>query len=350
MKTNKNYLLKLLPVSAALILNFSCKKDKPEPAAPPVVVPQPAGQNVFIINEGNFGQGNGSVSLYDPVAKAVDADRFGSQNNGAKLGDTPQSMLLHGSSYFIVVNNSGKIVQCDLSLKKQKEMTGFTSPRFILPFSGDKAYVSDIADKSLKVLNLASGAVEKTIPMTASTERLLVVNGKLYASSLSSEYLYIVDIVAQQLSDSINVGPGAGSLQLDKESNLWVLASGNYVDKGGRLSKIRLTDNTVVKTLTFTASQNPSRLSLSLTKDSLFYLLNGVNAVKVAAPELPAAPFISSGHANFYALGVNPRNGNVYVSDAIDFAQPSSVLIYSAKGDSLSHFKAGINATDFLFN
>jgi YVTN family beta-propeller protein len=350
MKTSKKILLLALLVSAAFMLLLSCKKDKPEPTPPAPRIPEPAGQKIYILNEGNFEKDNGSVSLYDPKTKAVEANRFGSQNNGAKLGDVPQSMLLSGSNIFIVVNNSSKIVRCNLDLVKQSETTGLTSPRYVLPFNGEKAYVSDMIDPLLKIMNLSSGVIEGSVQLTSPTERMALLDGKVYATSMGRDYVYIIDVASQKLTDSILVGPGAGSLVFDKSSNLWVLATGNYLDKGGRLSKIRVSDKAILENISFASNQWPSKLTLSYGKDSLLYLLGGVNAVSINNPQLPAAPFIPARTRNFYGLGVNPKDGNIYLTDAIDYSQPSDVLIYSSKGDSLSRFKAGVIASDFLFN
>ena len=42
--------------------------------------------------------------------------------------------------------------------------------------------------------------------------------------------------------------------------------------------------------------------------------------------KLPATPLIPETGATFYKLAVNPSNGDIFVTDAVDYAQPGYVL------------------------
>lgn len=73
---------------------------------------------MFVINEGNFGSGNASVSLFDPAKNEVVEDFYKTQNSAA-LGDVAQSMSRVNDNYYVVVNNSAKILVCDKDFKKR---------------------------------------------------------------------------------------------------------------------------------------------------------------------------------------------------------------------------------------
>ncbi|PIZ05881.1 MAG: cell surface protein, partial [Flavobacteriales bacterium CG_4_10_14_0_8_um_filter_32_5] len=47
--------------------------------------------------------------------------------------------------------------------------------------------------------------------------------------------------------------------------------------------------------------------------------------------------------------GINPYSNNIYISDAKDFVQNSSILRYSKNGLLLGSFQAGIISGGFLF-
>jgi hypothetical protein len=61
----------------------------------------------FIINEGNFRWGNGSLSFYSYDSSRIYNSVFESVNN-RPLGDVPFSLAESENSLFIVVNNSAK--------------------------------------------------------------------------------------------------------------------------------------------------------------------------------------------------------------------------------------------------
>ena len=57
---------------------------------------------------------------------------------------------------------------------------------------------------------------------------------------------------------------------------------------------------------------------------------------------LPVTPFLPTKGTIYYGLTVSPYNGDVYVADAIDYVQMGKIYRYSAVGDSIDEFYAGI--------
>jgi hypothetical protein len=51
----------------------------------------------------------------------------------------------------------------------------------------------------------------------------------------------------------------------------------------------------------------------------------------------------------FYCLGIQPENGDLYVSDVKDFVSRSAVLRYNKQGILVDEFYAGIISGDFFF-
>ena len=79
------------------------------------------------------------------------------------------------------------------------------------------------------------------------------------------------------------------------------------------------------------------------------FLNSGVYQMPISASSLPSSPFITQGSKSFYALGVDPASGVIYVADAIDYVQKSSVYRYTSQGVLLNTFKAGIITGDFVW-
>jgi hypothetical protein len=303
-----------------------------------------------VLNEGAFGSGKGSVTLYEPDTKLVVEDYYKQQNSGGALGDVVQSMIRHKDEYFIVVNNSGKIVVCDLGFKKKGEITGLASPRQILPVGGDLAYVTDYKSGHVALLNLASRSIVQQIPLPGFTEGMTMHDGSVYITNTSRNYLDKADPVQHKIVDSIDVGPGGSAVVADKNGKIWVIGGGDYLTSTpGRLTRIDPASWTAELSLVFDQNAYATRLCLSPGKDTLYYLDNGIRRMPVSASQLPSAPWIEAGTRSFHALKVNPRTHQVFVSDVIDYVQKSSVIIYNPNGDEESQFKAGVIATDFYF-
>ena len=99
-----------------LITVSSCIKDKPQDTIKPIISLS-SFNNVYIINEGPFMTGSGSISLYVPSSNTVCEDFYYQQNSNS-LGNIVQSMAKINNEYCICVNNSGKVVFCDKNFKK----------------------------------------------------------------------------------------------------------------------------------------------------------------------------------------------------------------------------------------
>jgi DNA-binding beta-propeller fold protein YncE len=328
---------------------FSCVKDKPNDIMQPEVNLS-GSSKVFITNEGNFGTNNASVSLYDPGNGQVITDLYSTQNSNAVLGDVCQSMNKINSKYYIVVNNSGKIVVVGTAdFKLKATISGLSSPRFILPVTFNKAYVSNYSGNSISVVDLNTNTKTGSIPCTGWTEQMAVIYNKVFVTNNNSNYTYVINTINDQITDSVNVGKFAGSLVIDKNSKLWILSGGDNPNTPGKLSRIDPATLQVELSLPFSMSDSPGNLCINATKDTLYFLNKNVYRMAISQTSLPASAFISNSSNTFYGLAVSDKDHTVYVSDAIDYIQKSSIMVYSPNGTLKTTFKAGINASGFYF-
>lgn len=342
---------RLCVVSAMVLLAFalqSCRKDRPEP---PVEEPNaPVDRGVYVVNEGNFQWGNASVSHFDAVTGEVVEDLY-APANGEALGDVLQSMTLHDGKAYLVVNNSGKVEVVDpATFVSSATITGFASPRYLLPVSASKAYVSDLQSGSIAVVDLQANSITGSIPCAGWTEMMAFVGSEVFVTNQTRRYVYVIDTTTDALVDSIAVSRGGNSLVSDANGALWVACSGG-MGTVPALYRIDPATHNVDATFPLPSSaDSPSRLTRNGDGTVLYFLNTDVFRMAINDDALPSAPLVAADGRNFYGLGVDPISGVVHAADALDFTQRGVVHRFSADGASLGSFYAGRIPAGFIFH
>ena len=164
---------------------ISCVDDKtPGPIVNIDDAPNLSHKGFFVLNEGAFTLGNGSISFYDTAEKKMYNKVFEAINKRA-LGDVVQSMSFHKGLGFIVVNNSGTIEVVDsTTFSSIKTISKFTSPRYLV-FHNNEMYVSDLYANEISIVDLASFEIDRTIEVEGWVEEILVVDARLFCSYLN---------------------------------------------------------------------------------------------------------------------------------------------------------------------
>jgi streptogramin lyase len=255
-----------------------------------------------------------------------------------------QSGVVSDSLLWLVLNNSGKIVAVDPStFVFKKEIKGLKSPRFLLSTGNGEAWVTDLYENHISILDLRNAKIKSQVPCPAWTENLLISGSEIAVSS-SVGKLYWFDKSTGQLKDSTGLRTGSKWLQQDKNGDIWALAS----DSGKSvLYRINSTNHSVEKALSFTGAA--MKLAMNPGKDSLYFLADGVFAMPVNASLIPTVPIFSESTFTYYGIAVNPKNGNVYVGNARDYVSKGEVVVLKSSGGLIHRFACGINPGDFVF-
>ncbi|HSZ72816.1 MAG TPA: DUF5074 domain-containing protein, partial [Cytophagaceae bacterium] len=302
---------------------------------------------VYVTNEGNFQFGNSSVSYRDAQTGIVTSDIFFAANQ-VSLGDVCQSMINIGPYYYVVVNGSGIVEVVDTaSFKSVKKITGCQSPRYIVPLSSTKAYITDLYDNEIHILNLMTNEISGHIAIPTWTEALLYANNKVYVSAPHSKYVLIVNPQSDQVVDTIETGEGVNSMVLDKYNTLWLLSDGDLGVRAPFIARVNITTDTIISQVQLDHSAD--RLACSGDKSVLYWLEQGVVRLPVDSSITQRTEIIPAGSHNWYGLGIHPFNEEVYVSDAFDYLQKSEVFIFNKEGIQQATFLAGIISGGFYF-
>ena len=325
-------------------------------------------KGVFILNEGGYMHGNSTLSYYDKDEKTILNDVF-TQNNDFPLGDQSQSITIHENLAYITVCNDGKVYSIDKNtFKFQNKITELVSPRYITFLNDTKAYVSDIWGKCIYVVNPQTYTVSKTINLDAhdsenpyqhSSEEMIIVGNLLFTNSWSYDNkILIINTDTDKLIDSIEVLVQPKKIVLDKNNKLWVLCDGNYSgattssQKG--IVKIDVQTRKIEQTFVFgeqtsTAEYIVNDMKINVTKDTIYYVNKNVYQMSIYDTQLPVTPYINADNRNFYALGIDPYNSDLYVSDAVDFMQNGVIYRYNSQKQLIDNFKVGIIPNSFVF-
>jgi DNA-binding beta-propeller fold protein YncE len=294
------------------------------------------GNGVFVINEGNFMGGNGSLSFYSYDSAKIYNDLF-LNVNGRPLGDVPNSMAISGERIYIVVNNSGKIEVVDKNtLESVKTITGLKAPRQISIISSSKAYVSSMYSDSVTVLDLSDNSISGYINLHRTSEAISVLRNRAYiANWIGGKEVIVINTDNNTVIDSIEVAVEPESMVIDKDKTLWVLCNGGWMRENfAQLIAVSTSTNDIEKKLIFPSKlSSPSCLQIDGTGSTLYYLESGVRKMKTDASSVSSsAAFITETGHYFYKMAVNPLNGDVLVTDAVDYQQKGHLLIYNSNG------------------
>lgn len=311
-------------------------------------------RGLYIINEGNFQYGNASLSYYNPDTKTIENEVF-YRANAMKLGDVAQSMTVRDGIGWIVVNNSHVIFAIDLNTAKEVgRITNLTSPRYIHFLSDEKAYVTQLWDNRIFIINPKQCEITGYIECpdmtmeTGSTEQMVQWGKYVYVNCWSYQNRILkIDTETDKVVDELEVGIQPTSLVMDCNNKLWTITDGGYEGspygyEAPSLYRIDAETFTIEKQFKFKLGDWPSEVQLNGTGDKIYWLNNDVWQMSVYDETLPAKPFLRYAETLYYGLTVNPHNGDVYVADAIDYQQQGKVYRYSAAGELLDEFYVGI--------
>lgn len=319
------------------------------------------GFGLFILNEGNFQYGNATLSYYDPKSGEVLNEVF-LRANGMRLGDVAQSMQIYDNKGWIVVNNSHVVFAINPnSFKEIGRIENLTSPRYIHFVNKEKAYVTQIWDNRIFIINPQDYSVTGYITVpgmemeSGSTEQMVQIGRYVYCTCWSYQNSIIkIDTEIDEVVGQLTVGLQPKSLVADCFGKLWTITDGGYEGspqgyEAPTLWQIDPESLEVVKLFPFKTGETPFDLQTNGAADSLYWINDGVWKMGAEADRLPVSPIIESMQTKFYALTVNPKNGDIYVADAIDYQQQGAVYRFSPEGSLTDEFYVGVTPGSFCW-
>src|SRR5690606_24347838 len=207
----------------------------------------------------------------------------------------------------------------------------------------------DFYANSIAVVDLGSNGITGSIPSAGITQELVLLQGKVFVTNESRGEVHVIDPANDAVLDTITVSRGANSLVEDADGKLWVACSGG-AGTPPALVRIDPQAMAVEASFPFSGSGNsPWRLRINGGRDTLYFLNGPVYRMAISDAALPATAFIPEEGRNLFAIEIDPHSGEVYLSDAVDYAKRGMIYRYRTDGTLRSNFRAGIIPGSFWF-
>lgn len=320
---------------------------------------EPELSGIYVLNEGNFGQANASITSFDPQSGSLSQNIF-TATNGRPLGDLLHSATLIDDKLFLVINNSHKIEVVDpesfVSIATIP-ISDQASPRYIEKAGDNKAYVTNLYGNTVSIIDLTTMEETGTIAVGANPEGLAVFNGRAYVANSgfgNGNTLSVIDTETDEVVDEITVADNPVGLFVDELDRLWVVCVGAYNDystpdddtPGEILVLDAATGTEISRMLT---GGHPGDLVLDANA-GVGYLSNaGVYEINTTNYTLSSEALIPNA---FYALGLSTTEEGIALwgADAGNFSQNGTAYQFNSSGTKVDSFSTGIIPGSFYFN
>ena len=334
-----------------ILLNTSCSKDNGQSESD-----IDFSKGVFIVNEGPFGSGTGTITYFNPETDSLIQDVFSRQNLGRPLGNIAQAMIAAGDKYFISVNNAGKIVVVNRKdFKLLTEITEVSVPRYFA-VAGDELLVSawgpDFNSGEVVVIDVKSMAIKSRIAVGGSPEGIYVAGNRAYVALSTvgnpSRSYAIINIAEQKVEKYIDVCDNPKFIAQASGEELWVICSGNTDFSNPANS----TSGALVKVVNDVVEDN---FILPNGANYLYFNNAGTTAYFTEGSKIQSIDLTSGNISDvftsdyfIYAFAFDPGRELFFVSDPGDFSSRGRVEILNKSGQILRKIEAGV-ATGYIY-
>ena len=353
---------------AFTLLATSCSKDDSEP------VPQLMKDfTAVIVNQGNWSERNGSISLYNENSNEVRNLAFSQANSNRPLSALVQSFVRNREVGLVICNNPSKIEVVSTenfeALRAPLEGTNVENPRYGVVI-GSYAYITcwgsstavigqypgttyDIYsyDQSYLIkVDLNTLEIVKTIPCGSDAEGIVASNNRLFVANTKG--VRVINIATEQEEAYIqhaSLGSFAKQLAVDTNGKVWYSVAGAGL---GVIDPLNLTLESEIAMPNIEGS-----IATSLYKDKLYIILSTTEnylpvkaeivAVDVNTKMASLTPLYSG--KQLVGIKASPRSGYIYTAEIWNYSTNSTMKVINEAGNVVQEQVMGVATSEFAF-
>ncbi len=317
---------------------------------------------VYVGNQGNFFDNNGSVSIYDTSTGQTNADAI------PNLGGLVQNILIDGDRAFLLLNfddsfstGRGRIDIVDVTTNQRTAQIDINTPRSAV-VEGNTLWVSNLYANTVTPVDLVSNTTGTPINVGFNPEGLAISNGNLFVANSgfgSSTTISIINLTTGAVSATLDVGcDGPRGLMADGDGEIWAFCTGQTLFDPVTFEIIGQTNGAAVVLDGATGSEM-ARLEMdaqhgggAIGQDAFLvagrneiWAVKGIELlqydtttntlVETITPDIPAGQIIAS-------VGYDEVNDRLLIGTFADYASAGTVVMADRSGSEVGSFTAGI--------
>ncbi len=328
----------------------------------------PVPKGTIVVNAGNFGSANGSISYYDEKLTGIENYVVKKANGGSPIGAGIESILGYGDLGIILCNAPDKLEYIDLTTMKYVTYptTDITTPRYMTAYNGI-GYITcwgpwsedwTLEESYVAVLNIGNGNIMDSIPCGSGPEGIIIFNNKLYIANSYDSTITVYD-VSDFSRSTITLEAAPQHMIIDANDILWVSVTSAYgkfsSDKTGLTGIETTAEHNIIANINIKEISEEGVIAYDKTDHNIYILTaqawpgtaTEVLVFDTDSKQLNSTPVVSG--ENFSGIGINENNGRLYIANAEGFQGDGKIEIYDKNGTKTDEATVAIGPTSFLF-
>ena len=324
-----------------------------------------------VVNQGNFTESNGSISLYNRNTGEVQQEVY-NLANGRNFAAMIESVLLHNDLLIVMCNSEDKIVFVNAITMQEvcAPITNIGTPRYGV-VKGSKLYVSCWSPtfmpgggEEIAVIDLSTKTKVASIPSNYyMPEGVQIVGENLYVAVEGGVDVYntATNSYVTTLTSSQSPRAIAQNMVSDKNGKLWVSMGGFYNDfweidnsQNGFMC-IDPSTNDIISQVLVPIMASDAEIAISPQKDKIYFISGDIFSdghtpiyvFDVDSKTASGSPIITG--EGFYGIGVEPYSGDIYTANIQNYISNSNMYVYNAQGVLQNTKLTGIATCRFVF-
>jgi YVTN family beta-propeller protein len=198
-----------------LVILIGCDASDPDDTT--------SGIRVLVANQGNFADGNGSISGYNPDTGDVSVVV-------SQTGSIIQSIAVRDGLLYAAMNTGDRVDIIDATRGLVGQIVDVSSPRYMAWADADQLLVSNLFDNTVSMLSVTSGTTVASVGVGVNPEGITVHGGLAYAANHGfgeGATVSVIDIATAAVVQTLILAcDGPRFVFFDREEEMWTVCTG----------------------------------------------------------------------------------------------------------------------------